>query len=380
MEHIEEAWHWFAYLTQINAKEKEELLLHNVLPEVIYRCQSEEAVRQLLKEAGLSLKDHQKEEKIVHSLYHMEYKSIAKKNYEELMKKGIQIVTRKSTNYPEKLRQIAQPPITLYYYGMLPENDSPSIAIIGARNCSVYGEELAAYFAAHLSQAGIQIISGMARGIDASAGRAAISKTGRAYAVLGCGVDVCYPRENKQLYNLHCKNGGVISEELPGSEPIAYRFPKRNRIISALSDGVLIIEAQEKSGSLITAEYALDQGKDLFAIPGRIYDRLSIGCNRLIQAGAKLVCEPEDIMIEFANQLKFCSKNKKEQVLLETDEKIVYANLSLQPKHVEQIALETGFELPELTCVLFNLEMKHYIKQPNKNFYIKNLDDMISKI
>ena len=291
-------------------------------------------------------------------------------------KKGISMVCPKSEEYPERLKSIFLPPLMLYYYGSLPKEDTPSLAVIGARNCSVYGEEIAASFSKQLASAGIQIVSGMARGIDAAAGRAAINEQGSAYAVLGSGVDVCYPRENKLLYSCLKERGGVISEELPGTAPLSWNFPKRNRTISGLSDAVFVVEARENSGSLITVSYALEQGKEIYAVPGRIYEKLTEGTNRLIQEGAYLVREPEDILQGFSE--KFAnffgsnkSKNKSfEKKLLASREKIVYACLSLRPKHIEELQTETEMDLPELTSLLFDMEMKHYIKQPLKNYFI----------
>jgi len=216
----------------------------------------------------------------------------------------------------------------------------------------------------------------MARGIDAAAGRGAIKEKGSAYAVLGSGVDVCYPRENKLLYTCLKERGGVISEELPGTAPVSWNFPKRNRIISGLSDAVFVVEARENSGSLITVSYALEQGKEIYAVPGSIYEKLTEGTNRLIQEGAYLVREPEDILHGFTDKYAmFFSNNiyknkNSEKILLASREKIVYACLSLRPKHIEELQEETGMELPELTGLLFDMEMKHYIKQPLKNYFI----------
>ena len=188
-----------------------------------------------------------------------------------------------------------------------------------------------------------------------------------------------HPRENKLLYEELCIKGGVISEELPNTQPIGKNFPKRNRLISGLSDAIFVVEARQKSGSLITVSYALEQGKDIYAIPGRIYERLAEGTNQLIQDGAYLVKEPEDILREFRSNFQ-CSDKKMENkktileknknLLLETKEKIVYACLGLQLKHIEQIYVETGISMSELTSLLFDMEMKHYIKQPLKNYYI----------
>ena len=296
----------------------------------------------------------------------------AKVSYERMKTKGISIVSKEENHYPERLKHVYLSPFLLYYKGMLPKEDLPSIGIIGARNCSVYGEEIARIFGEQLSAAGMQVISGMARGIDAAAQRSAVKEKGRSFAVLGSGVDVCYPAEYKGLYEELSLYGGVISEEVPGTRPLSYNFPKRNRIIAGLSDALFVVEAKEKSGSLITVSYALEQGKEIYAVPGRIYDHLADGTNRLIQEGAYLVREPEDILHNFMQgNFEILTKFQKNQkLLLETEEKIVYACLSLHPKHMEQIAAETGMTIPDLTAVLFELEMKHYIRQPMKNYYM----------
>lgn len=373
----EEYWHWFHSLTGISQKEKEELL--KVCPEVETwymageKKEAEELFGPLCEEYG---QQKNRRKQIVSVLEDISLKDNARKSYEAAKSKGIMMVCRESEEFPERLKHIFLPPLMLYYYGKLPKEDVPSLAVIGARNCSVYGKEIAAGFSGQLSAAGIQIISGMARGIDGAAQRTAINEAGRAYAVLGSGVDVCYPRENKLLYNRLQELGGVISEELPGTEPASWNFPKRNRIISGLSDAILVVEARENSGSLITVSYALEQGKDVYAIPGSIYEKLTEGTNRLIQEGAYLVREPEDILQGFSEKYAgFFAGNKKEnknfeKIILASREKIVYACLSLRPKHMEELMEETGISLPELTNLLFDMEMKHYIKQPLKNYFI----------
>ena len=373
----EEYWHWFHSLTGISQKEKEELLKVCSEVETWYMAgekkEAEELFGPLCEEYG---QQKNRRKQIVSVLEDISLKDNARKSYEAAKSKGIMMVCRESEEFPERLKHIFLPPLMLYYYGKLPKEDVPSLAVIGARNCSVYGKEIAAGFSGQLSAAGIQIISGMARGIDGAAQRTAINEAGRAYAVLGSGVDVCYPRENKLLYNRLQELGGVISEELPGTEPASWNFPKRNRIISGLSDAILVVEARENSGSLITVSYALEQGKDVYAVPGSIYEKLTEGTNRLIQEGAYLVREPEDILQGFSEKYAgFFVENKTEnknfeKIILASREKIVYACLSLRPKHMEELMEETGFSLPELTNLLFDMEMKHYIKQPLKNYFI----------
>lgn len=364
----EELWHWYNGLKGLSFLEKEELLARFDGIEELY-CAKEQSLL-ALDFCGKAAAD-----KVLLALLDKKHKEESRRSFQELQRKGMRIAGRGTKEYPKKLKQIPAPPFAIYYYGSLPQEKKPAIAVVGARQCSVYGEEIAAHFARQLSKAGIQIISGMARGIDASAQRAAISEEGRAYAVLGSGADVCYPKEQKLLYERLKERGGVLSEETPGTPPFSWNFPKRNRIISALADGVLLVEAKENSGSLITAEHALEQGKEVYAIPGRIYDSLSAGTNRLIQEGAKMVCEPEDILLSFSSR-KIAStdkRGKKENIFLETKEKIVYASLGLQPKHIGQIAEDTGLSLSELACLLLELEIKHYIKQTAKNYYISVL-------
>lgn len=218
--------------------------------------------------------------------------------YTALIRQGVQFYTKEDEEYPPRLRIIPDPPEVLYVAGKLPSPVMPALAVIGARDASPYGREQAKRFAKELSEAGIQIISGMARGVDGIAGRAALPGSGGSFAVLGCGVDICYPPENRDLYDALKERGGLISEYHPGTLPKAGLFPARNRIISGLSDALLVTEARLRSGTLITTDAALEQGREIFAIPGRISDPFSMGCNELIRQGAQLAADPGQI-IEF---------------------------------------------------------------------------------
>ena len=221
-----------------------------------------------------------------------------KRAYEELTAKGIFFYPEYHPLYPEKLRAIPSRPFGLFVKGRLPAPEKRSLAIVGARDCSEYGRYVAGYFAKKLAQSGVSVISGLARGIDGIAQRAAIEAGGESFGVLGCGVDICYPKSNEGLYRMCEECGGIVSSYLPGTPPAPGLFPPRNRIISGLSDGILIIEAREKSGTIITADLALEQGKDVFVIPGRVTDRLSDGCNGLIRQGASLIQSPEQLLEE----------------------------------------------------------------------------------
>ncbi len=274
--------------------------------------------------------------------------------------------------YPEKLRNIQDPPYALYVLGKLPENNQKAAAIVGARRCTPYGEQMALEYGNILARAGIPVISGMARGIDGAGQRGALNGGGETYAVLGCGVDICYPRENIGLYMDIQKNGGIISEFPPGTEPLSWNFPRRNRIISGLSDWILVMEAKEKSGSLITADMGLEQGKDVYALPGPVTSVLSQGCHRLIRQGAGILLTPEELIEEWnIKVVRYGQKSDKNEKMLESPEVMVYSCLDLFPKGIEQLLNETNLSSQELMERLITLELKGYAKEVSRNYYIK---------
>ena len=282
-------------------------------------------------------------------------------------------VSHRDKDFPEKLRQAGPRPDRIYVKGELPDPDRPSVAIVGARMCSAYGRKQAGRFGAVLAAHGVQIVSGLARGIDAWAHEGALGVAGgRAFGVLGCGIDVIYPRQNGPLYRRVEKNGGLISEYPPGYAPLARNFPLRNRMISALADLVLVIEAREKSGSLITVDCALEQGRAVYALPGRVDEPLSAGCNRLISQGAGVACSPEYLLEE----LKIlCGKKMpaEESVNfgLATDLELVYSCLGFQPKGLPAIQEETGIPVLKLKELLLELELDGWIRELMKDYYVK---------
>ena len=234
----------------------------------------------------------------------------AKRQEEQWKKKGISFDFLWEEAYPKRLKEISDPPLVLYRIGKLPEPEKKMAAIVGARACSSYGKEMAEYFARGLAKEGVGIVSGMARGADGIAQRAALSAGGYSVAVLGCGVDICYPEENRPLYERLWENGCILSEYPPGTLPHSRLFPPRNRIISALSDLVLVIEAREKSGTLITVDMALEQGKDVFAVPGRITDTCSRGCNRLIGNGAGIAVSVAQLLQELQGSVPHAGRDE----------------------------------------------------------------------
>ena len=292
---------------------------------------------------------------------------------EEKMMEMIRKVPKEHKDYPKKLKAYPDMPEALYIKGQLPKEEKSSVAIVGARACSTYGRIQAFQFAKTLSSAGVQIISGMAYGIDAEAHKGALEGKTPTYAILANGVDICYPAGNRQLYQRILRTGGGILSEYPeGTEARNYYFPLRNRIISGLADLVLIVEAREKSGSLITAQWALEQGKTVFALPGPVNEDLSRGCHKLIYDGAGIAYTPEVLLQE----LKINCKNKikspgKNDLVLARDLKLVYSCLDLRPKSTDYLIQKTGIPHEAMGSILLELKLSGLIREIGRHHYIK---------
>ena len=280
--------------------------------------------------------------------------------------KGAEILTDFDSDYPEALKSIDDRPMVLFVRGSLKKEDAVAIGIVGSRKATSYGKWACEKISGDLAGIGATIVSGMASGIDTYAHRAALDAGGRTIAVLGCGVDVVYPQKNKYLYEEISSSGAVISEFPLGTQPLPYHFPMRNRIISGLSLGIAVIEAQEKSGSLITASYAASQGKEVFAVPGNINSLYSCGTNLLIKDGAKPILTTEDIIEEIpalrSNSRKTFAKEHEKIPLSETEKKILKI-LQEGPLHCDIIALRTGLDISTVLGTLMILEMKETIKE-----------------
>lgn len=277
-----------------------------------------------------------------------------------------------SENYPKNLKNIFAPPIILYYKGNLEDIDVNSLAIVGTRMASRYGKLMAEEFAKDLAKKGLTIVSGLARGIDSIAHRSALNAGGRTFAVIGSGLDVIYPAENNKLFTEITQNGAVISEYILGTKPDAQNFPKRNRIISGLSLGTLVVETKATGGALQTASFALDQNREVFAIPGNLGIIQSEGTNLLIQKGeAKLVRNSDDILIEMNLLIKpEIGKNiPKPTYDLNLFEQTIFDLLSKEPKHIDAIANEAGMSSSECLVHLLALEFRSIVSQlPGKTF------------
>ena len=283
---------------------------------------------------------------------------------------GIQVLTWDDAEYPRLLRQIYDPPPALYLLGTLNPEDEFAVAIVGTRRATVYGKQVAEMLANDLARSHVTIVSGLARGIDACAHMATLRAGGRTIAVLGSGVDVIYPPEHRGLAQQIKENGVIISEYPPGTQPDAINFPPRNRIISGLSLGVVVIEADQRSGALITSEYAVDQGREVFAVPGNILNKSSRGTNQLIQNGAKMVLGVKDILEElnldmvpaYVEAQKVAPENEVERSLL--------THLSHEPVQTDELVHAMNLPTEVVTSTLALMELKGLVHQASGTSYV----------
>ena len=315
-------------------------------------------------------------------------------NWEKLSVSQIQMTAIHDEKYPLKLAKIPDPPFCLYYRGKLPDEELPSIAIIGARQCSEYGRYIAGELGKSLGEHRIQVISGMATGIDGISQSAAMQAGGASFGVLGCGVDVCYPKSNQKLYEELVRGGGILSAYPPGTQPLKQLFPPRNRIVSGLSDVLVVIEARQKSGTSITVEMALEQGKDIYAVPGRVTDRLSDGCNKMLREGAHVFLSPEDFLLELKQLLPEKMELAERMTKVQWSEETLFGNaekgneelsredkilavLDFYPQYIEVIALrlekEQGLKLSmaELNGTLIQMCLWDEVKQEGAGWFLK---------
>jgi len=302
---------------------------------------------------------------------------------EALAKQGIGLLVYDDPLYPERLRQIPDPPLVLYCRGALTETDRAAVAVVGCRNPDVYGQAMATKLGAGLAQAGVTVVSGMARGIDSMAQQAALDAGGRTVAVLGTGVDVIYPPEHEALYHAIVERGAVLSQFPPGAEPAPGNFPVRNRIISGMSLGVVVVQAMsERSGSLITAKLALEQNREVYAVPGSAMSHAGRITNRLIKQGARLVEEAEDILEDLRPQLPGFSlgaprlKAEGESVSpeLSSQEQRLYGllpELGEGSVHVDALAAKSLLPVAEVSQHLLALELAGLVKKLPGNYYVK---------
>ena len=326
-------------------------------------------------------------DKIASAIAGFSFESL-KKELELAQKLKIQVMTLQDEDYPRSLKEIYDPPLCLYVKGALLPSDTVSLAIVGSRRASYYGLSCARNFAYSLAGAGITIVSGLARGIDTQAHQGVLKAKGRTIAVLGSGLNRVYPAENKDLADKIAERGAVVSEFPLNAEPLARNFPRRNRIISGLSLGTIVVEAAKNSGALITADFALEQGKDVFAIPGSVTSATSFGTNQLIKQGAKLVDSIEDIieelkpklenllrskpiypMSEFKARETIDVKHSRDKVLSEEENKVRNLLDGEKARYADEIIENSGLPGAKVMSILLKLEVNNLIKQlPGKMF------------
>ncbi len=287
-------------------------------------------------------------------------------------KLGVNVFTWESADYPAPLRNISDPPFILYVSGEILPQDEWALAVVGTRSASVYGKEVTRMLVSGLAASGVTIVSGLAMGIDTQAHRSAIDAGGRTIAVLGSGVDVIYPRRNVKLAEAILDRGAVISEFPMGTKPEGGNFPRRNRIISGLSLGTLMVEGSERSGARITIDCALEQGREALAVPGNIFGRGSKGPNKLIQQGAKLITSIGDILEEL-NLTMVAQHTEARAIIPDTPtEAVLLERLSAEPVHVDELGRHTGLSSAELSSTLTMMELKGQVRQVGGMNYVKN--------
>lgn len=309
-----------------------------------------------LKEAGL-------DSRTIESIVQFRPRINPDKEEERLVRYGIKAITCNDSSYPARLKEIYDYPPVLYIRGNLTTADEWALAVVGTRRVSVYGRQVAEELASDLVRNKITIVSGLARGVDSIAHRAALQAGGRTIAVFGCGLDIIYPAEHAALAKQIIEQGALISEHPPGIKPKAENFPRRNRIMSGISLGVLVIEAGEISGALNTANHALEQNREVFAVPGSIYSPNSRGTNRLIQEGARLVTKCSDILEEL--NLTMIPEQLEMKELLPSDqtEAAILHYVSREAVHIDELCRQTGLSIASISSTLSLMELKGMIKQ-----------------
>lgn len=339
-------------------------LLEVASPREIYENSSEKIEQVLKPSQRENLKNHR-------SNWNLQ------KQWEELEKRKITFSYYGDKQYPGKLMNIPDPPLFLYMKGNKDCLHKPAVAVIGARECSAYGKCMAKELGKELAAMGIVVVSGMARGIDGICQWEALEQGGASIGVLGSGIEICYPKENQRLYDRLKTEGCLVSENPPFMAPKAGLFPLRNRIISGLADVIVVVEAREKSGTLITVDMALEQGKEVYAVPGRLTENLSRGCNRLIKQGAGVVLSAKELVEEICPLLHLKYHEKEEIVpkaVLSEEERLLYELITVDPKSLEEIwglAADKGesFTLPQTIDILLQLCMKKLVMVKDKYYY-----------
>jgi DNA processing protein len=316
-----------------------------------------------LRQAGLS-------QKIVENLLQLRTQVSLEQVWERIQQQHVTVLTWDDEGFPRRLKDIDQPPPVLYVRGTLEEQDDWAVAVVGTRHVTAYGRQVTEEVSATLARSGVTVVSGMARGVDTMAHQAALNAGGRTLAVLGCGVDVIYPPENRRLAVQIVEHGALISDYPLGTAPESQNFPPRNRIISGISQAVVVVEAGVTSGSLITASFAAEQGRDVFAVPGSILAPQCQGTNRLIRDGAAPLLSPQDVLE--ALNLDMVTEHRAARVALPTEpvELQLYQVLGREPMHVDDIRNQANLPIERVSATLALMELKGTVRQLGGMFYV----------
>jgi DNA processing protein len=358
---VEEKAYWIALhkVTGIGAVRMAALLAHCGSAEAAWRASIHE-----LKAASL---DRRTLERLLQARRDIDVEG----EWERIQKAGVQVLTLLDDDYPANLRQIDAPPPLLYVRGALQPNDSWAVAIVGTRRASVYGRQVAHSLSRDLTNSGITIVSGLALGVDTVAHKSALEHEGRTIAVLGSSVDQIYPPENRGLAQEIAEQGALISEYPLGTRPDANNFPPRNRIISGFSRGVVIVEAGERSGALITAKFAAEQGRDVFAVPGSILHPGSIGCNTLIQQGAIPLLHVNDILTHLNLEQIHSHQAARAAIPADPQEAALLRHLNQEPLHLDDLVRQSTLSAPQVAGLLTVMELKGLVRQVGSLSYVR---------
>lgn len=361
----EAAWLWLCSIPELGCRQQRVLVSYFGTPMAVYEADDREfdAWEKIGRDWVRTVRRHK----------NARFTELTARRMRE---KRVGFCSCENPSYPARLRSIADAPCGLFYKGSLPDADVPAAAVIGSRICSPYGADMAGKIAQVLARYGIPVISGMARGIDGISQRACLESGGTSFGVLGSGADVCYPRDNIELYEMLSERGGILSEYPCGTQPLPWHFPARNRLICALADHVIVVEAKEDSGSLITVDFALEQGRNVLAVPGRSGDVLSTGCNRLIREGAQILLCAEELPALFgltdrkAEELR-AKQMEKTEAGLDEEQRLVLSALSRDPVSFDSLLGTLPLGSGKLAGVLLDLQISGYICEIAKNVYIK---------
>lgn len=358
-------WYWINNIEGIGRKRVWAMIEYFGSPEAVYRA-SEDEVTTFLKNDVLIAKylSTKNAEKII-------------EEYERLEKINVRFLYPGHKDYPRQYISIPDAPCGLYLKGQLPPMNQKLVAIIGARKCTRYGLEMARFFGRELAKSGVSVVSGLARGVDGMAHQGALEGKGYTMGIIGGGIDQIYPQENYRLFMEMEREGGILSEDNVGIAPVKGLFPQRNRLISGLCDGILVVEAMEKSGTFITVDQGLEQGKEIFAIPGRVSDIKSVGCNNLIKLGAHIVTEVADILEllhvdekdNINNSYFEALQTAGSKMLLAPMEKMVYSCLRIEPMYIDDIINAAKIAPQEVCRALNRMALEGIIMEVTRNYY-----------